>query len=144
MRTNALAFFFLSVALAAAAVAGDGAPKIDPKGDPGSIEEAVRYTTTAEISIAVVDVQEPRVFTPSQGPDGTACKLGPESRILWRGKQGPAAVGDEIALYPKTEEKKVILILHADGNWLPYDKAVEVRIRAALKKLGLDKGGDGK
>ena len=54
---------------------------------------------------------------------------GPGTRVLRKGRR------EAVALFPATRERKVIVLLHAGGNWLPYSEETERRILALLEKI---------
>jgi hypothetical protein len=108
-------------------------PRIDEQNV--GLEKAVENSYKKGFGIAVIDVKQPRDFTPSLGSRGTRCKMGAESKVLLQPKYSdPWKIGHELALYPATTEKRVIVLTFSRGNWIPYSEEAEMRIRKVLEK----------
>ena len=78
-------------------------------------------------TVAVVDLLAPgEPFEPSRGSTGTWYQ---PSQITVRdlAPEGRGALDGGLALYPPPppDTRRVIVMAHDDGNWLPYDAELE-------------------
>lgn len=101
------------------------------EGDAKSLDAVIEFNRKHRFCIAFVDVEGGRRFGASDGSEGTACTIGKGSRIVSQGRfdyRWDFRVGDRIHLYPATDAKRVVLMHHKTGNWIPTGAGIEKRV----------------
>jgi hypothetical protein len=105
---------------------------VDAMKTPESLTEAVRLNFIRGDLIAVVSVSKGSRFSPSKGPDGVNGRV---AAVLHCSKNWIVPLDESVCLYPFTETERVILLQHAEGNWIAHSQATEDEVKRTLQRL---------
>jgi len=102
------------------------------------LRAAVEFAKERGLAIVSVDVQEMnnRIRSAADGSRGSACTVGPESRVLRQGRvdyQWDIKIGQRVTLYPATDLARVILLHFYGGNWIAADARTESLVELFLR-----------
>jgi hypothetical protein len=103
----------------------------------------VRRALDAGSTVAVVDLLAPgEPFEPSRGSSG-AWYQPDEIAVRDLAPEGRGALDGGLALYPPPdpETRRVIVLSLDDGNWLPYDEALERTLVELVDEWRAGRGG---
>jgi tetratricopeptide (TPR) repeat protein len=133
-----------AVPFSKAAAEGKALPELLKNKDGSwNLAELVKANVSAGLPIAVMEVNSAVTFTASDGGEGTRARVRRMTSLL---KSSDVVNLDlttieQVHLYPTTEAKKIIILFHLKGNWVPYDANAEAEIRTQIAKLraGADK-----